>query len=299
MKPNSPTIYDCFTFFNELDLLEIRLNELHSVVDFFVLVEANFTHQGQAKEYIFEQNKSRFSNFSHKIIHIKLDEQPTFGELHTDFSWNLEHFQRNGISHGLLSAKPNDIILISDVDEIPNKDVLWKICQNFDSTKILLMRFFYYFIDFEVNYKFPIKYYFLGRILQIKKYYYKYINRIAWQGTVVILKRNLISPQTCRDSLGFFQTKSTYVKNGGWHFSYLGGIDKIITKIASFAHTEVAAMKISKEDISSMIKNGYVIHDKKVKTKKIDIQKSIPLTLVKNVNKYENFYSENYYKQKY
>ncbi len=293
-KSNKPQIFDCFTFFNELDLLEIRLNELHSVVDYFVLVEANFTHQGQTKNYIFEENKQRYASFLDKIIHVKLDKMPPTGIYHEDQSWNLEHYQRNGISLGLQKALPNDIILVSDVDEIPNKDVLAQYFVNVKETKILLMRNFYYFVDFEVKNNFNLKYYFLGKILQIPKYYYKYINTIAWQATVIILKNNFTTAQDCREKLRFIQPKNTYIKNGGWHFSYLGGIDKIITKIASFAHIEVAEKNYTKNDISNLIKNGKVLHDNKIKTKKINITNAMPQWMVANINAFKNLYSVTY-----
>ena len=69
-------IYDGFIFFNELDLLDIRLNTMYDVVDYFILVESSVTHQGTPKPYIFEENKERFSKYLDKIIHIKIDNTP-------------------------------------------------------------------------------------------------------------------------------------------------------------------------------------------------------------------------------
>ena len=89
-------IYDCFTFFNELDILDIRLQELYDTVDHFVLVEANQSHSGKPKEYIFENNKDRFEKYLDKIIHIKIDDFPD-----TKDSWVREKFQRYCINRGL------------------------------------------------------------------------------------------------------------------------------------------------------------------------------------------------------
>jgi hypothetical protein len=109
-----PKVYDCFSFFNELDVLEIRLNELDKYVDYFVLVEMTVTHKGDPKPLYFEQNKKRFDKFLHKIIHIVVADYPQVND-----PWIREHYQRNCIERGLNNCNNNDIIIISDVDEIP------------------------------------------------------------------------------------------------------------------------------------------------------------------------------------
>ena len=119
-------VYDCFSFFNELDLLEIRLNVLKDVVDRFVLVEAVRTHTGKEKPLFFKENEARFAEFSDRIIHITV----------TDFSsvqsmpesrrraWFIENLQRNSIVEGLSCAKDDDVVMISDVDEIPKPEAV-------------------------------------------------------------------------------------------------------------------------------------------------------------------------------
>jgi beta-1,4-mannosyl-glycoprotein beta-1,4-N-acetylglucosaminyltransferase len=123
-------IYDCFTFFNELDLLEMRLNILNNYVDYFVLVEATKTFSGKPKELYYLKNKEKFNKFSHKIIHITVDDMP---EIKDNNRWELESFQRNAIIRGLTNCQSDDVILISDIDEIPDpekfelmKDILLK-----------------------------------------------------------------------------------------------------------------------------------------------------------------------------
>src|SRR5258707_12585633 len=91
-----PKIFDCFLFSNELDLLELRLNELNAVVDFFVLVEATVSFRGIQKPLVFERNKDRFSNFLHKIIHVVVNDMPTGGETEPE-RWVRETFQRQAI----------------------------------------------------------------------------------------------------------------------------------------------------------------------------------------------------------
>ena len=112
-------IYDCFTFFNELDLLEIRLNVLNDVVDRFVLVEAGQTHTGKPKRLLYEENKLRYSKFADKIIHVRIDSFPSGHD-----AWWNENYQRNAIMQGLKCAKDDDIVMISDLDEIPRPELV-------------------------------------------------------------------------------------------------------------------------------------------------------------------------------
>ena len=120
-------IYDCFTFFNELDLLEIRLNTLNDYVDYFVLVEATKTFTGKDKPLYYNENKERFKQFENKIIHIIVDTYPD-----STNPWVLENHQRNSIANGFANCKDNDIILISDLDEIPRPELIDKYKKQLD-----------------------------------------------------------------------------------------------------------------------------------------------------------------------
>ena len=110
-----PRLFDCFTFFNELDLLELRLLELDPLVHRFVLVEAPQTFTGLPKPLHFKLNRDRFERFLPKIVHVVLEEFPAG----LASAWDREHHSRRGIMHGLADAAPDDLVLISDVDEIP------------------------------------------------------------------------------------------------------------------------------------------------------------------------------------
>src|SRR5579859_7699219 len=136
-------VYDCFTFFNELDLLEIRLNVLNSVVDKFVLVEATLTHQGKPKPLYYNENKARYSGFHDKIIHVIVDKYPDY---EGKSSWVLEHHQRNMIMQGLKECQPDDTILISDLDEIPRPELI-KVYEHSKGIKIFRLSVYYYFIN--------------------------------------------------------------------------------------------------------------------------------------------------------
>lgn len=114
-----PKLYDCFLFYNELDILEIRLNELYDHIDYFVLVEAVETFRGKPKKLFFQENREIFQPFLDKIIHIVIEKN-----LETDDPWVREAVHRNQIMRGLEYCRPNDIILISDIDEVIRPSVL-------------------------------------------------------------------------------------------------------------------------------------------------------------------------------
>ncbi|MEE9567170.1 MAG: N-acetylglucosaminyltransferase, partial [Desulfobacteria bacterium] len=113
-------IFDCFVFYNELDILNIRLNTLGSDVDYFVLVESTRTFTGQPKELVYQQNKDRFARFHDRIIHVIADDMPEIA----DSTFTREAHQRSAIGQGLSGAQPQDLIIVSDVDEIPKPEVL-------------------------------------------------------------------------------------------------------------------------------------------------------------------------------
>ena len=115
-------IYDCFTFFNELELLDLRLKELYNHVDYFVLVEATLTHTGKPKELIFEKNKDKYSDYLDKIIYVKVNDLPDYNDF--EGIWEPENFQRNCIVRGLTNAEDSDVIMVSDIDEIPRPSAI-------------------------------------------------------------------------------------------------------------------------------------------------------------------------------
>lgn len=138
-------IFDCFTFFDELDILDIRLNVLNEVVDKFVLVESTLTHSGHNKSLYFDINKEKFSPFLNKIIHVVVDDMDIINGV-----WEKENYQRNQIMRGLVNnANDEDCILISDIDEIPNSKLIKNI--NPEKNKIIgfKQRLFYYYLNCE------------------------------------------------------------------------------------------------------------------------------------------------------
>src|SRR5579862_2641213 len=118
-------VYDCFLFFNEIELLKMRLEELDEVVDYFVLVESAETQRGTEKPFYFTENKQLFEKYLPKIIHIAVEERhPELG------LWERENYQRNCIARGLIHCRTEDVILISDLDEIPRPSLVREVKNN-------------------------------------------------------------------------------------------------------------------------------------------------------------------------
>jgi len=202
-----PQIFDCFTFFNELELLEVRFEELSPVVDWFVLVEAARTFSNKPKPLLFRENKARFSRFLHKVIPISLAFMPERGS-----TWSLEAFQRDAIVLGLTHAAKDDFILVSDVDEIPRAAAVRA------------------FLDSGLD----------AATFSMPTFYYKFNCRnvageVEQPLTLATRRRLLPSAQVAR--AGRFALPT--IKDAGWHFSYLGDEERIREKIAAFSHQEL------------------------------------------------------------
>jgi len=284
-------IFDTFSFFNELDLLELRLNILDPYVDFFVLTEANLTHSGNRKEFIYEQNKERFAKWAHKIIHVKVTDIPTdftrlsqptsiefddgcrdtinrFIEQTTLFNRSTEpHYgrdfwQKESCRRGLESAQNDDIIMFSDVDEIPNPAVLKRLTEFFDSTQVYA--------------------------LQMNSYYY-YLNMLKetdWLGT-------RIGTWGVMKSLSWNQLRKdiqTTIPAAGWHFSFQGGTDKVREKIEAYSHQELNTHDI-KEQLSNRIQQGQDPYNRGQLTK-VPIDQSFPQYIRDNIQQYQHMISE-------
>ena len=138
-------VYDCFQFFNELDILKLRLHVMAPVVDRFVISEATETFSGQPKPLYYEENKEMFSEFADKIIHVVVDDTPP------GYTHDRDTFQKNAVGRGLAGCTDEDIILFSDLDEIPNPEKVKEILEHFDPTKIyhFAQRMFYCYLNME------------------------------------------------------------------------------------------------------------------------------------------------------
>ena len=286
-------------YFDEDVVLDLRMNVLDEHIDYFVIVESTFTHKGDARKLKF--NIEKFPNFKDKIIYLVYDNEPKNikkisndeNETNKSIKYILnaayrENGQRNFISEGLKRAQPDDLILISDVDEIPN-----------------LMNF-----DFK-NFK--------EKILIFKQdmFYYKFnlrLPNLIWSGTKGCKKKDLLNPQWLRNikdrkysfyRLDTFFSKTKYINiklidNGGWHFSNLKTAKEIEYKLKSYLHhREFDANPISSDKINEIMKNKIAIYDltldkrerkfgegKKLEKCKIDI---LPKYLSENQTTYKEW----------
>ena len=280
-------VYDCFPFFNELDILEIRLNELYDVVDKFVLIEADRTHQNKPKPFVFEENKERFAKFSDKIIHIKVTKYPLFIPLINPFSaWKIERYQRDYIKKALVDCQPEDIILISDLDEIPNSIVLKQLI-NKGISKIygLKMDMFIYFLNNKLIFD--------GGSNMDKEEAKSGI----WHSTAVLPYKLLKkSPSKIRRII--MRTKRRgevyeIVPNAGWHFTYIGGVKKIVEKLEAFAHAEYNLQQYKDENhILELIKSGKDIFGRDLEFEIIEDKEFLPnyLKSPESIDKYKDFF---------
>ena len=245
-------IYDCFIIFNELDLLEIRFNVLTDVVDWFVVVEGTKTHTGKDKPLYFAENKERFSAFEKKIIHVVVDDfpQPPDGYSERDASWMREDFQRNAMIRGLKDAKPNDLILISDVDEIPRPEVIAKAkAANYDGVTALGIEVFCYYLNFKNYTHYEIS---APKLLT----YATLIDPFTYEGMRPLVNHDMWVNQGPTTTNIRCITPKRILKHAGWHFSYLGGADAIIRKIGSIAIEYANDKNTNAAWIKEVIENG-------------------------------------------
>ena len=292
-------IFDCFMYFNEDVLLNLRLNMLDKYVDYFVIVESSFTHKGDKRNLRF--NSKKYEKFKNKIIYLVYDNRPKgiqeiLNDDHEDIksekyilnSILRENGQRNYILDGLKDANDEDLILISDIDEIPN---LEKLEINKINQKIIMFsqEMFYY----KFNLKLP---------------------NFFWTGTRACKKKYLKSPQWLRNikvrkysffrfDVLFSKTKFINIKiidNGGWHFTYLKNADEIEHKLRSYLHhREFDLNPISINEINNIIKNKIAIYDLALdkRTQKIGHGKKLekypldklPKFLLNNLHNYQEW----------
>ena len=252
-------VFDCFQFFDEDMMLDLRLNTLYESVDQFIIVENLYMHSGKRKKQNFNINK--FKKFQHKIKYILVDKLP-FGLFDIkkfsgvektnriiDNTLKIEHNQRNKILEGLTNAEDDDLILISDVDEIPKlSDIKNKI-----KKKIICFNQKLYCYKFNLSYP-----------------------DTKWIGTKGTLKKNLISPQWLRDvkdrryafwRIDIIFNKMKYnniqfIDDGGWHFTNLRKPKELELKLKNFGHhAEYKESGKNINDLEKMIKENLAVYD--------------------------------------
>jgi beta-1,4-mannosyl-glycoprotein beta-1,4-N-acetylglucosaminyltransferase len=221
---NIGVIADGFIFYNELDILAIRLEEVYPVVDRIVLVESSKTFRGNPKPFYFEENKERYAQYLDKITHIKLhDDNMHFSSDPKVEPWDREHWQRSQIAEGFAGMQPEDIVIIGDVDEIPRREIIPTLAP--ETTVRLVCKMYYYSLN-------------------------------AYAGGCGALKAARFSSFTTPGNLRH-SDPPVEIPNAGWHFSYLGDPAHIENKFKSFSHWELDIPDLTSQDqIARRMQNG-------------------------------------------
>jgi hypothetical protein len=263
-------IYDCFSFYNELDLLELRLKELYDHVDHFVLVESSTTHQNNPKPYYFEENKQRYQQYLDKIIHIKVDDMPMSAD-----TWVNERFQRDQVLRGLVDADEDDMVLLSDLDEFIRPEIVDEIRENPKNISGFRVPFF----NFKLNYM----------LINHPESYH------VW---AVACKRKFLEDPSAFRSMRFALTQMAYnfedddiriYEHSGWHFTYFGNTDWVKNKLRNFAHAELNKDHVLDQiDVDAMIARGSGFNPLDQRTfVKIAVDDYLPKNIVNNQDQYK------------
>ena len=268
-------LIDAFTYFNEKELVELRLKYLNPIVDYFVVIESNITFTGKEKKWNFpEVLKGRLKEFSHKIKYhqlninleeIKNEESWIIDGVKGDDFWRIENFQRNYIKTACKQFSDNDILIISDLDEIPSIKKLNFILSS-DFKKIAPVALEQYLFHLDCN----------------------FLRLESWRGSIVTTMEicNKFSPQKFRT----LRNKISYFTDSGWSFSSFGGYERVKQKIESYAHSEHNNDKFkNREHIINCQKTGADLFHRKVKSKKVD-KNFFPKDLLKLMEENPIFY---------
>jgi Glycosyltransferase family 17 len=247
--------FDCFPFFNELDLLLVRLHELAPIIDRFVLVEATKTHSGHDKPLYFQENRDRFTPFLDKIVHVVAANLPQTGN-----PWDAEAFQRNAILIGLERCEPapDDLITICDADEIPRRTAIES---------------------------------FVGEVAALgMPLYYYYLNCLTgghWSSGRICRYGRLREPNALRSN----GEPLPGLPDAGWHFSYLGGPEAVRQKLEAFAHQEFNRPEYL-ANIARAIERGRPVWDlggEGGRFQRVPIDESYPAFIRENLDRFDRY----------
>lgn len=276
--------YDCFTFFNELDLLEIRLNTLKDAVDRFVIAEATRTHTGRPKELLFRKNRNRFAAFLDKIEYIVVENLLPEEEVAKDpynLPWVNENRQRNALMRGLAAARGDDTVMLSDLDEIPRPDSVAKAGARL-SKGVACVRFALRSCNFYLNYEnFTSPEWLMGTVAA--KYGTLTGGRLLSKVKFDRYTQKTENPGNTLHKLRFAEADAV-LKDAGWHFSFLGGIDAIQKKLAAFSHSEFGS--VPREMLEERLKKGKDLFGRNGRFFGVPVDSSFPGFIAENRSRF-------------
>lgn len=280
---------DMFPFFNELELLEIRLNELDPVVDVFILAEARHTFQKKPKELIFEKNKERFAKFLPKIRHIVIDRLPGFFyKWRIPNAWHVSDYQKSQVVRGLYDAQPMDTVIFSDVDEIPKAEAV-RAAAGRSGIYVFEQRLYAYYLN-NLCTHFDTR----GNT------YVAQYNRDGigwWRGSVMMDFQSFCrigkSIKKMRLLHDVPEPGVTVLRDAGWHFTSVGDVERIALKLESYEHSEANTDETKNRDaMKQRIHDGKSIFpDNKSLHKLVPLDQTFPQYLVENRERFRHVLS--------
>ncbi len=279
-------VYDCIPFFNEIDILKLRLNVLSPYVDKFIIEEATMTFSGADKDLCFDKNRQKFAEFLDRIVYVPVTDTPKVAITH-----ERDYFQKNHLIDGLkeVGATEDDVIIFGDCDEIPNPVELKKIIDGFDKTKVyhLAQRNFSAFVNMEEK---------SGNLLSITGEFPDIPNnKRKWLGTKVTSIRNIPKEGIVRlrDLCKVTDANAVRVADGGWHFGYMGGeketdpIERIGVKIKAAAHQEYNEREIILETMDHLVL-GQDIFGRDARFERVEVDDTYPEYLRSHLDEYSH-----------
>ena len=286
-------IIDCFPFFNELDLLDIRLKLLDNIVDKVVLIESTKTFTLAKKKLFYNENKNRYKKYKNKITHIIVDDSPAlfnrfFIHKPKNIFWllknkksimlnahDIDFYQKNQAYKGLKNCDENDILILSDLDEIPNPSIFQNL-ENFKKGRAALeLDLYCYFLN--------------GKVFNTENK-----KNIKWIGPSITRFKNFRSFHAERsEARNLFKknnkSKFKKIQNAGWHFTYLGGLKSLDFKIKSTAHTELNTRKINtQKNLKKLVDSGVFVGNNKWKAVYKPLESIFPDYLCSIFHEYPN-----------
>ncbi len=262
-------IYDCFQYFNEDHIVDLRMNILNQYVDYFVISESTKTHQGKSKKLNFDIKN--FSKFKSKIIFVIADYNKDINfNKHTGGESPIEQHQRNTLIKGIQNASEEDLIILSDSDEIP------------DLTKLSQIKSGKKFVAFSQK-------------MFMYKLNLQNLDESNWMGSRITKKKNIKSMQELRNmkfkNYPFWRIDkyNQQIIDGGWHFSYMQTPKQILYKVKSFSHGEYDNKNLTETNIENKIIGNEDIFGRGTKLEKVSIDASYPEYIFQNKDKYSDW----------
>jgi len=284
-------LYDCFCMFNELDIIEIRLNELYNVVDYFIIHESTKSHTGKPKKLYFAENMKRFAKFKDKIIYRCINDTPdyfeylnpkeakdewqrmVFEKINRENFWDKNQlpysrdaYEKESIVRSMSGLNDDDIVMFSDADEIPRGEAVAYIKENFEPDSIYHLQ---------------------------QKHFWFYFNCLRndiWNGNILLSfnnfkKNSVINLRKWR--------KGYMVANSGWHFSFMGGAEDVKEKIQNYGEQTINIKEITDNTeafIQSCIKNNHDFYNNPCQFTITPVNYNThPKYLVDNLDKFERY----------